>query len=81
MRALVLERAEHNSNEPSTTEKEMLVKLINFIYVDIFEIEKCKLFVEYSQGKEGVQIPEGFSKLDCENDFFSVARFYFEFQS
>ena len=48
MRALVSERVKHNSNEPTSYEKEMLVNLINFIYVDIFEIEKCKLFVDYS---------------------------------
>ena len=54
MRALVLERGKNISQEPSISEKETLENLIKFINLDILEFEKCKLFVEYSQEKEGI---------------------------
>ncbi len=60
MRNLVSEKLKNISQEPSISEKEILTSLIYFINLEILEFEKCKSFVKYFQGKEGIEIPDDY---------------------
>jgi len=63
MKEIVLERALANQKEPSTQEEEKLVKLINFMNLNILKIEECKTYSKFCEGTEGITMPEGFSEV------------------